>query len=160
MLKSTGCRGTGIGSTAPPGATLQVVWHPAVTVAQEPKLWNGVTNAISGIFCSSLTTLAPQTMHHAAKIRSAWHPFAPPTSTAEVSKALNSSDSRSRALYGALSQEAVCTENLTGFLKLLPCRDRAGYGGLLDPGVVLSSGYHSLELHAWIRPDSAFPLCV
>jgi GPI-anchor transamidase subunit T len=155
----TFCRGTGIGATAPPGATLQVGWHPAVTSAQEPELWNGVTNAISGLFCSSLNTLAPRTMHYAAAIPSAWPPFAPPKSAAEVSVMLsNSSAPQGHALYGALTQEAVCTENLTGFLKLLPCRDQAGFGALLDPGVVFASGYHTLELHAWIRPDSVFIL--
>eukprot|EP00899_Mesostigma_viride_P012049 jgi/Mesvir1/20845/Mv07936-RA.3 len=36
-----------------------------------------------------------------------------------------------RTRYGVLPQEAVCTENLTPWLKLLPCRDRAGLAALL-----------------------------
>ncbi len=34
-------------------------------------------------------------------------------------------------LHGSLPREAVCTENLTPWLRLLPCRDVAGLGALL-----------------------------
>lgn len=37
----------------------------------------------------------------------------------------------SHVLYAALPQEAACTENLTPWLKLLPCRDAAGVGRML-----------------------------
>jgi hypothetical protein len=44
-------------------------------------------------------------------------------------------------LYAALPQEASCTENLTPWLKLLPCRDAAGLGRLLSRrGVVFAAG--------------------
>ncbi|KAL3517813.1 hypothetical protein ACH5RR_020402 [Cinchona calisaya] len=34
--------------------------------------------------------------------------------------------------YGTLPREAVCTESLTPWLKLLPCRDKAGLSALMD----------------------------
>jgi hypothetical protein len=33
--------------------------------------------------------------------------------------------------HGSLPAEAVCTENVTPWIKLLPCRDQAGVGALL-----------------------------
>jgi GPI-anchor transamidase subunit T len=35
-------------------------------------------------------------------------------------------------LHGVLPHEVVCTENLTPFLKLLPCKGKAGISSLLD----------------------------
>ena len=35
-------------------------------------------------------------------------------------------------LHGSLPHEVVCTENLTPFLKLLPCKGKAGISSLLD----------------------------
>ena len=51
---------------------------------------------------------------------------------------------------GLLSQEAVCTENLAGLQKLLPCRDQGGLGALLSPAAILGSTFHMMELNATI----------
>lgn len=51
---------------------------------------------------------------------------------------------RSDWTYGALPREAVCTENLTPWLRLLPCRGAAGLAALLHGPVVFSSPYTSL----------------
>ena len=47
-------------------------------------------------------------------------------------------------MYGALPREAVCTENLTPWLRLLPCRGAAGLSALLHGPTVFSSPYTSL----------------
>eukprot|EP00249_Psilotum_nudum_P019528 c27298_g1_i1 orf=722-2542(+) len=52
-----------------------------------------------------------------------------------------------RVRYGALPREAVCTENLTPWLKLLPCRDKAGLSTLLDRPRIYGGFYHSLRLN-------------
>ena len=46
--------------------------------------------------------------------------------------------------YGTLPREAVCTENLTPWLRLLPCRGAAGLSALLHGPTVFSSPYTSL----------------
>ncbi|GAQ90318.1 phosphatidylinositol glycan class T [Klebsormidium nitens] len=51
--------------------------------------------------------------------------------------------------YGALPREAVCTENLTPWLKLLPCRDKAGLATLLERRRVYGGSYHALQVHIW-----------
>jgi Gpi16 subunit, GPI transamidase component len=51
---------------------------------------------------------------------------------------------RSDWTYGTLPREAVCTENLTPWLRLLPCRGAAGLSALLHGPTVFSSPYTSL----------------
>ncbi|KAI3987620.1 hypothetical protein MKX01_007086 [Papaver californicum] len=48
--------------------------------------------------------------------------------------------------YGALPREAVCTENLTPWMKLLPCRDKAGLASILDRPSIYKGFYHSQRL--------------
>ncbi|KAK9125274.1 hypothetical protein Scep_014120 [Stephania cephalantha] len=48
--------------------------------------------------------------------------------------------------YGALPREAVCTENLTPWLKLLPCRDKSGLASILDRPAIYRAFYHSQRL--------------
>ncbi|PPR98637.1 hypothetical protein GOBAR_AA22030 [Gossypium barbadense] len=52
--------------------------------------------------------------------------------------------------YGTLPCEAVCTENLTPWLKLLPCRDKAGIALLLDR----PSLYREQTLTVVLQPNS------
>ena len=60
-----------------------------------------------------------------------------------------------RVLYGALPREAVCTENLTPWLKLLPCRDVDGLGALLNRPQVYSAAYHSMHTHLQVNTTGA-----
>ncbi|KAJ0980443.1 hypothetical protein J5N97_008698 [Dioscorea zingiberensis] len=88
--------------------------------------WKGLTHALSGIFCSSVNFLESSTAYSAPH----W------------GLRVNSSSMR----YGALPREAVCTENLTPWLKLLPCRDKAGLASLLDRPSIYRGYYHSQRL--------------
>jgi len=47
---------------------------------------------------------------------------------------------------GYLPLEAVCTENLSPWIQLLPCRDRAGIGALLNPNRLYGLPYHSMAM--------------
>jgi phosphatidylinositol glycan class T len=53
---------------------------------------------------------------------------------------------RRQQVFGAAPQEALCSENLAAWLKLLPCRGQAGLAALLEPGAVLAAPLHSLQL--------------
>lgn len=46
----------------------------------------------------------------------------------------------------ALPQEAICTENLTPWTKLLPCRGRKGLASLLVATNLFNSQFISLSL--------------
>ena len=51
-----------------------------------------------------------------------------------------------KARQAQMPREAVCTENLTPFLKLLPCGRHAGLASLINPPHVLDNRFHSLNV--------------
>ncbi|CAH0476707.1 unnamed protein product [Peronospora belbahrii] len=61
-------------------------------------------------------------------------------------------------LHGSLAREELCTENLTPWLKMLPCRSITGLGSLIDPINALSGEYLSLSLFAMRSPDDRWIL--
>lgn len=90
-------------------------------------------NSLSGIFCASLNLLSAEKTHRLD------HPFSLKTNLDQV------------FLSGVLPKENVCTENLTPFLRLLPCDNRAGLASLLNPTRVFEAEYSLLELAAEIN---------
>ncbi|KAI9835928.1 MAG: hypothetical protein M1819_001826 [Sarea resinae] len=60
------------------------------------------------------------------------------------------SDSRLHLLHGTLPREPVCTENLTPFLKLLPCKGKAGISSLLDGHKLFDASWQSMAID--VRP--------
>lgn len=53
-------------------------------------------------------------------------------------------------LHGTLPHEVVCTENLTPFLKLLPCKGKAGISSLLDGHKLFDASWQTMSLD--VRP--------
>lgn len=49
-------------------------------------------------------------------------------------------------LYGTLPREVVCTENLTPFLKLLPCKGKVGISSLLDGHKLFDASWQSMSV--------------
>lgn len=100
--------------------------------------WVTLTNALAGLFCASLNfvdstrTISPAlsftpSSHHPSGVLENLHLF-----------------------HGALPREPVCTENLTPFLKLLPCKGRAGISSLLDGHRLFDSQWQAMALD--VRP--------
>ena len=84
------------------------------------RRWTTLTNSLAGLFCASLNfldstrTIRPRdsfksSPYHYDSVRNDLHLF-----------------------HGSLPREPVCTENLTPFLKLLPCKRHAGVASLLN----------------------------
>ena len=97
--------------------------------------WIGLRNALAGLFCASLGSLDGRRTSS-------------PISAFPLSSAPFSQDSIPYALrYATLPSEHVCTENLTPFLKLLPCKSRGGLAKLLDPQHVFDADWHGLGVH-------------
>lgn len=63
---------------------------------------------------------------------------------------LDSSSSNLHLLHGALPHEVICTENLTPFLKLLPCKGKAGISSLLDGHKLFDASWQSMAID--VRP--------
>lgn len=134
----------------PIGAELWASFHtpdsPDVDVeAAADASWNNLTSLLGGQLCASLGRLDRAEIVVAPKL--AFHPW-DGTASAVVSD-------RPRR-HGSLPAEAVCTENLTPWLKLLPCRDQSGVASLLRSRTTLfGSRYVSFDVHvvATRRPD-------
>lgn len=62
----------------------------------------------------------------------------------------NSTAADMHLLYGVLPREVVCTENLTPFLKLLPCKGKAGIATLLDGHKLFDASWQSMAID--VRP--------
>ncbi|XP_010547095.1 PREDICTED: GPI transamidase component PIG-T-like isoform X2 [Tarenaya hassleriana] len=89
--------------------------------------WKNLTHALSGLFCASINFLESSTSYAAPT----WG-FGPKSD---------------KLRYGSLPREAVCTENLTPWLKLLPCRDKDGISALMNRPSIYRGFYHSQRLH-------------
>lgn len=92
------------------------------------KLWKGLCDSLSGLLCASLNfidldnSITPQLSLPMSGVNSQQNP-------------LNSSHLR----YSSLPREIVCTENLTPWIKLLPCNSKVTYFT------------YSFELHSTIK---------
>ncbi|CAA3023826.1 GPI transamidase component PIG-T [Olea europaea subsp. europaea] len=109
----------------PPGVELWAIFD--VPLDQVDASWKNLTHALSGLFCASINFLEHSTSYSAPQ----W--------------SFRSFTGKLR--YGTLPREAVCTENLTPWLKLLPCRDKAGISALMDRPSIYRGYYHSQRLH-------------
>src|SRR5277367_318773 len=100
--------------------------------------WVTLTNALAGLFCASLNFVdSTRTISPALSFRPAGHH---PEGIVE----------NLHSFHGALPREPVCTENLTPFLKLLPCKGRAGISSLLDGHRLFDSPWQAMALD--VRP--------
>ena len=96
--------------------------------------WKDLRNALAGLFCASLGSLDEQ------RTTSPELTFSPEGSVPEWTSA-------HQLRYGTLPSENVCTENLTPFLKLLPCKSLSGIAGLLNPHRLFDADWHGLGVH-------------
>ncbi|KAJ7076037.1 Gpi16 subunit GPI transamidase component [Mycena belliarum] len=103
--------------------------------------WRGLRNALAGLFCASLGALDEQLTTSPALA------FAP-------QGALPAWSQPHAVRHAALAAEHVCTENLTPFLKLLPCKARAGIAQLLNPHRLFDADWHGMGLHVEWLPDT------
>ena len=69
----------------------------------------------------------------------------------------NSSSDNLYLLHGTLPREVVCTENLTPFLKLLPCKGKAGIASLLDGHKLFDASWQSMaiDVHSMCPEDGS-----
>ncbi len=98
-------------SPAPTGAELYA-WFSSPHNTTEK--WRSFTNGLSGVICASLNFLDVSSSSHG---------------TGPVSDSILFGDN---FRYGTLSNEIVCTENLTPFKSLLPTRGKVLYPFILS----------------------------
>jgi len=134
--------------SAPPGAAVSARFLPEVPAENVDTVWEGLTNALAGLLCASLNKLDKTTGV------SPKHSFQP-----TGAQGANLSTSVSHLRYGLLPKENLCTENLTPWKKLLPCKGRRGLSTLLNSGSIQKhSSYQALLLK--VRPVCSSPSCL
>lgn len=119
----------------PPGAVLVAATNSSEE-AEVERSWKFLTGALSGSLCASFEGLDPSHRHTASWVR----PLNVPLSMAGQ-----------QLRFGTLPYEPVCTENLTPWLKLLPCGRWRGLAALLQPLAVAESPLVSLSLAAVVH---------
>lgn len=89
--------------------------------------WRTLTANMAGLFCASLDALDEKLTVIPFNSESGSQDFV--------------------SLHAMLSSEAICTENLSTLLKLLPCKTMAGLASLLRPHPIFYSDFHGMTLH-------------
>src|ERR1700761_4897275 len=109
-----------------------------LTLNRANSRWFTLTNALSGLFCASLNFIDSTRTIRPVKIfePEGIHP--------------KSMLPNLELLHGMLPHEVVCTENLTPFLKLLPCKGKAGIASLLDGHKVFDANWQTMAVD--VRP--------
>ncbi|KAL4247935.1 GPI transamidase component PIG-T [Abortiporus biennis] len=109
-------------------------WMGESSAQSVDQRWSGLRNALSGLFCASIGSLDEQ------RTTSPDFTFQPKGYLPEWS-------SSHQIRHGTLPSEHVCTENLTPFLKLLPCKSVSGIATLLNPHKLFDADWHGLGVH-------------
>ena len=112
-------------------------WIDAESEDEAFKKWMTLTQSLSGLFCASLNFI------DSTRTTKPLLSFDPIGTYNNTSQTLH-------LLHGVLPGEVVCTENLTPFLKLLPCKGKAGISSLLDGHKVFDASWQSMAID--VRP--------
>lgn len=130
--------------SVPSGAELAVWYNDIENKELIDTLWPQTTRSLSGLFCSSLNFINNQiSIQPVYSMRSNGHLFFNKTNSVNNLNELNK-----RIKYATLPNEIVCTENLTPWLKLLPCAKYKGLSQLFsNPSKLFDTSYNSIGVH-------------
>ena len=107
--------------------------------------WRGLTNALAGLFCASLSSLSES---RTTSPRNAFYPEGQLPLYASSGTNATLPEQKYVLYHAVLPSEAVCTENLTPFIKLLPCKSYAGFAELLNPHKLFGGWWYGMGIHA------------
>ncbi|KJE90645.1 hypothetical protein, variant [Capsaspora owczarzaki ATCC 30864] len=119
-----------------PSAELQASFYVSANLStpQQDSIvnqrWAYLRNALAGLLCASLNSIDESITHTPAVLSHASTKFGQDI----------------RTLRGVLSHETVCTENLTPWRKLLPCRSQASLASLISGIPVVDTLYTSISV--------------
>ena len=105
------------------------------------SLWQGLTHALAGYYGLPLDFVASPTNF----VRPT-HPSTPWSGLLRRRQE-HADAGASQPFHGSLPREAACTENLTPWLRLLPCRAEAGLGKLLKAHRLCGALFSSYTAH-------------
>jgi len=94
------------------------LFNQLVLLFSVDERWQRLVHAVNGLFCASFLQISP-----ILTARPLWS-FRPKSALEVVASDIIDFSLMGR--YGALSSDAICTENLTPWKKLLPCKEVDG----------------------------------
>jgi phosphatidylinositol glycan class T len=118
-----------------------IKWKVSLNIADSVRAftrWITLNNALSGLFCASMNFI------DSTRTTRPIMTFEPTGDHTESSRG------NLHLLHGSLPREVVCTENLTPFLKLLPCKGKAGIASLLDGHKLFDATWQTMSID--VRP--------
>ncbi|KAH0586611.1 GPI transamidase component PIG-T [Termitomyces sp. J132] len=115
-------------------------WMGDSTQSSINERWRGLRNALAGLFCASLGSLDEQRTTSPARS------FLPEGHLPDWGIP-------HQIRHASLPSENVCTENLTPFLKLLPCKSLSGIASLLNPHRLFDADWHGMSVHVLWREN-------
>ncbi|GIL71952.1 hypothetical protein Vretifemale_2387 [Volvox reticuliferus] len=134
--------GTPLVAVKPVGAVLDASLNAGLKPQALTAHWAALVNALSGLSCASLSLLHDPSSVSGGGID--LRELLGPTAANHSAEGHGAGGQRLRAM---LPHEPLCTENLTPWLRLLPCRDQAGLASLLrHRPTVFGAEYVSLGL--------------
>lgn len=135
----------GASLNAPQGAELVAEFRGPVGEERVEQGWKTLTSRLAGLSCASLNFLATAT----AVARPQLGGVGPDPSALAEGKPTRAPQGHTR--YGAIGRETVCTENLTPWIKHLPCGGSAGLAARIAPTRLFASQHHVLGLEVASR---------
>ena len=140
--------------------TISIFPRTALIYSSVHQRWKGLTNGLAGLLCASLGSLDERrTTSPSIGFRPEGDLPSGEIFCTRVSILLPS-DNESigvshQLLYATLPSESVCTENLTPFIKLLPCKAKSGIAVLLNPHRIFDADWHGMGVHVrWLEHES------
>lgn len=121
-------------------------WVEGESLEEAEAHWKKLVNTLSGFFCASMNFI-----DHANT--------ALPVKSFQRVPDLHPNPQKLYLLHGALPREPVCTENLTPFLKLLPCKGKAGISSLLDGHKIFDSQWQGMAIDVVPECDYSTSQC-
>jgi len=119
----------------PPGASLAASFDSNAEEDLEKK-WKSLKSEVGGLYCTSLSMIGDtHTVREDEKKKYHFANVVP-----------SSNEKNERRFYGVLPKEALCTENLTPWLNMLPCRDSSGIASTIDPLKIFSNPYYAITI--------------
>ncbi|KAI0093428.1 GPI transamidase component PIG-T [Irpex rosettiformis] len=109
-------------------------WMAEGPGASVDERWRGLRSNLAGLFCASLGSMDEQRTTS-------------PSLTFLPEGDLPGPSTPYQLRHGTLPSENVCTENLTPFLKLLPCKSLSGIASLLNPHRLFDADWHGMGIH-------------
>lgn len=117
-------------------------WIKGANVEDARVNWRRLVNSLSGLFCASLNFVDEAKTTY-------------PINTFEPFGSLDGDSGDVYLMRGALPREPVCTENLTPFLKLLPCKGKAGISSVLDGHRLFDAQWQAMAIDIYPVPVSS-----